>query len=84
VPVCYKDRFKCFSCEVWGDELDLVKLLHPGQDENQRNRSRPEGGRCTARSAAQEAPGFGFPIEWRADGDPIRPHAEGPGVSPPG
>lgn len=34
-PGC-KDRFKCFSCGAWGDELDMLKLFFPREDYNAR------------------------------------------------
>ena len=32
----YKDRFQCFSCGFWGDELDLLKEFYPGEGYGER------------------------------------------------
>jgi DNA primase len=33
-----KDRFKCFPCDAWGDEKDILKLAFPKDDYGQRVR----------------------------------------------
>jgi DNA primase len=31
-----KDRFRCFACGMRGDEFDLLRELHPGEDYSRR------------------------------------------------
>jgi hypothetical protein len=28
----YPDKFKCFACDFWGDEFDILKLKYPNRD----------------------------------------------------
>jgi hypothetical protein len=32
----YRVRYKCWGCGAWGDEFDLVKWSHPGEDYDRR------------------------------------------------